>query len=234
MNEVAFLEHLRHNGGEELAEAGRSIIAAMRGARGVALSWGEGPRGRCRVSVDDARDLTLFWLDIDGGIRVEFRGASPEHAATGPEHIWRTACAARPAAGRGSDVVASAVLENPDAVCHKPVELAALEAWVAVAPDGAEAFAAARAKRLLVEIDLAVLRAHPAEETGEPVGDDDVRQWLHDTGFAPLGERWPVTEPDLGQLDPSEVRAVGDARQGTRTVRSSGLRPSLKLGLARR
>jgi len=72
MNEVAFLEHLRHKGGEELAEAGRSIIAAMRGARGVALSWGEGPRGRCRVSVDDARDLTLFWLDIDGGIRWSF------------------------------------------------------------------------------------------------------------------------------------------------------------------
>ena len=114
------------------------------------------------------------------------------------------------AAGRGSDVVASAVLENPDAVFHKPVELAALEAWVAVAPDGAEASAAARAKRLLVEIDLALLAAHLAEETGEPVGDDEVRQWLRDAGFRPLGERWLVVEADLGQLDPSEVRSLSD------------------------
>jgi DNA-binding response OmpR family regulator len=114
------------------------------------------------------------------------------------------------AAGRGSDVVASAVLENPDAVFHKPVELAALEAWVAAAPDSAEMSSAARERRLLVEIDLAVLAAHLAEETGEPVGDNDVRQWLQDAGFGPLGERWLVAEAELGQLDPSEVRSVSD------------------------
>ena len=114
------------------------------------------------------------------------------------------------AAGRGSEVVASAVIENPDAVFHKPVELAELEAWVAAAPDGAEGFAGAREKRLLVDIDLALLAAHLAEETGEPVSDDHVRQWLHDAGFRPLGERWLVAEADLGQLDPSEVRSASD------------------------
>ena len=66
-------------------------------------------------------------------------------------------------------------------------------------------------KRLIVDIDVAVLTAHLSKEEGHPVSEADVRQWLLDAGFKPHGERWIVNEPDLGQLDPSEVRAVDDA-----------------------
>ena len=66
-------------------------------------------------------------------------------------------------------------------------------------------------KRLIVDIDIAAVVTHLSKEEGEPVTDEQVRQWLLDAGFTPHGERWIVSEPDLGQLDPSEVRSVDDA-----------------------
>jgi hypothetical protein len=66
-------------------------------------------------------------------------------------------------------------------------------------------------KRLVVEIDIAVLTAHLSKEEGRPVPEDEVRQWLSDAGFTPDGNRWIVNEADLGQLDPSEVLSLDDA-----------------------
>lgn len=67
------------------------------------------------------------------------------------------------------------------------------------------------ARRLLVDIDLVTLGASLAKEEGRPVSEDEVRQWLLDAGFTPHQGLWIVSEPDLGQLDPSEVRSVEDA-----------------------
>jgi hypothetical protein len=38
-----------------------------------------------------------------------------------------------------------------------------------------------------------------------------VRRWLVEAGFTPTDAGWLVDEPNLGQLDPSEVAAVEDA-----------------------
>ena len=111
------------------------------------------------------------------------------------------------AAGRGSEIVASAMLEHPDAVFHKPVDVPQIEAWLA-APIPPQP--PADSKRLLVEVDLAVLAAHLAEEQGQSVEMPEVRQWLQDAGFTPHETGWIVPEPELGQLDPSEVIWVQD------------------------
>ena len=66
-------------------------------------------------------------------------------------------------------------------------------------------------KRVLVDIDLTVLAANLAREEGRTVSENEVRQWLLDAGFRPQGGLWVVNEPDLGQLDPSEVRSLQDA-----------------------
>ena len=70
------------------------------------------------------------------------------------------------------------------------------------------------AKRLLVDIDLAILSSHLSKEEGRLVDEAETRKWLTDAGFEQFGERWIVDEPDLGQLDPSEVRSLEDAPQG--------------------
>jgi hypothetical protein len=66
-------------------------------------------------------------------------------------------------------------------------------------------------RRLIIEIDIPVVVAHLSREEGRDVTEADVRQWLLDAGFTPRGGRWIVNEPDLGQMDPSEVRYVDDA-----------------------
>ena len=66
-------------------------------------------------------------------------------------------------------------------------------------------------KLLLVDIDLSILGAHLSKEEGRPVSEAEVRQWLLDARFRPYQRMWIVAEPDLGQLDPSEVRFVDDA-----------------------
>lgn len=65
--------------------------------------------------------------------------------------------------------------------------------------------------RVIVDIDLVALAANLSrEEGGRPVGEGEVRQWLRDAGFAPHGDRWIVSEPDLGQLEPAEVLSIED------------------------
>jgi hypothetical protein len=66
-------------------------------------------------------------------------------------------------------------------------------------------------KRVIVDIDLSVVAANLSAEERRPVDEPEVRQWLLDAGFRPHGDRWIVAEPDLGQLDPSEVRSLDDA-----------------------
>ncbi|HYO07784.1 MAG TPA: hypothetical protein VER17_02325 [Tepidisphaeraceae bacterium] len=65
--------------------------------------------------------------------------------------------------------------------------------------------------KVLVDIDLVVLGEHLSKEEGRPVGEDEVRQWLRDARFVPHKGMWIVSEADLGQLDPSEVRSIEDA-----------------------
>jgi hypothetical protein len=67
------------------------------------------------------------------------------------------------------------------------------------------------AKRVLIDIDLAVLREHLSKEEGTPVTEDEMRKWLVDAGFESYRGLWIVEEADLGQLDPSEVKSIEDA-----------------------
>ena len=67
------------------------------------------------------------------------------------------------------------------------------------------------AKRVLIDIDLAVLRAHLSKEEGHSVSEDEIRKWLVDAGFEAYRGLWIVDEADLGQLDPSEVKSIEDA-----------------------
>jgi len=66
-------------------------------------------------------------------------------------------------------------------------------------------------KRVIVDIDLSTLAANLSSEDRRAVSEQEVRQWLLDAGFRPHGERWIVNEPDLGQLEPAEVRSLEDA-----------------------
>jgi hypothetical protein len=67
------------------------------------------------------------------------------------------------------------------------------------------------AKRVLIDIDLTILAANLSKEEGRPVSEDETRKWLIDAGFESYRGLWIVDEPDLGQLDPSEVRSLEDA-----------------------
>ena len=69
-------------------------------------------------------------------------------------------------------------------------------------------------KRVLVDIDLTLLGANLSREEGRAVSENEVRQWLLEAGFKAHGGLWVVNEPDLGQLDPSEVRSLEDAPDG--------------------
>jgi hypothetical protein len=69
------------------------------------------------------------------------------------------------------------------------------------------------AKRVMVDIDLTVLAAHLSQEEGRTVGEDETRKWLIEAGFEAYRGLWIVDEPDLGQLDPSEVRSLEDAAE---------------------
>lgn len=67
-------------------------------------------------------------------------------------------------------------------------------------------------KRVIVDIDLPAVAANLSRDEGRAVSEAEVRQWLLDAGFTPTPDgRWTVTEADLGQLDPSEVRSLEDA-----------------------
>jgi hypothetical protein len=69
-------------------------------------------------------------------------------------------------------------------------------------------------KRVIVDVNLTVVAANLSKEERRQVSELEVRQWLHDAGFRPHGSRWIVDEPDLGHLDPSEVRSLEDAAEG--------------------
>jgi len=66
-------------------------------------------------------------------------------------------------------------------------------------------------KRVIVDINLSAVAANLSREEGREVSEQEVLRWLHDAGFRPHGSYWAVDEPDLGQLDPSEVRSLEDA-----------------------
>ncbi len=59
--------------------------------------------------------------------------------------------------------------------------------------------------KVRVKIDLLLLQQHLSEADKCPTTEVEVRQFLADSGFTPLGDSWVVEEKDLGQLDPSEV-----------------------------
>ena len=67
-------------------------------------------------------------------------------------------------------------------------------------------------RRVIVDVDLSAVAAHLSKEDARTVTEREAREWLIDAGFAPAPDgRWIVTEADLGQLDPTEVRSLDDA-----------------------
>ncbi len=56
-----------------------------------------------------------------------------------------------------------------------------------------------------VAINLPLVVANLSRADREAHTEASVRQWLRDAGFTPDGDHWLVREPDLGQIDPSEV-----------------------------
>jgi hypothetical protein len=66
-------------------------------------------------------------------------------------------------------------------------------------------------KRLIVDVDLPAVAANLSSEERREVSEPEVRQWLLDAGFMPFGDRWVVDEPNLGHLEPAEVRSIEDA-----------------------
>ena len=66
-------------------------------------------------------------------------------------------------------------------------------------------------KKLLIRINLEKVRANMSKQEGRQLSEREVQDWLSDANFTAVGDQWLVNEPDLGQLDPSEVLSVEDA-----------------------
>jgi hypothetical protein len=66
-------------------------------------------------------------------------------------------------------------------------------------------------KRFIVKIDLARVQQSLSQADAVDWTIEDVRQWLERAGFTSIGDNtWSVAEPDLGQLDPSEVTILSE------------------------
>jgi hypothetical protein len=63
-------------------------------------------------------------------------------------------------------------------------------------------------QRFRVKLDLAVIRKHLSREEGRAVNAQQTKRWLQEAGFAAVGTEWEVNEPDLGQVQPSEVLEI--------------------------
>jgi hypothetical protein len=66
--------------------------------------------------------------------------------------------------------------------------------------------------RFRVRLNIAAICQHLSREEGRSISQDEVVIWLQEAGFTrhPEASRdeWIVSEPDLGQVDPSEVLAI--------------------------
>ena len=60
-------------------------------------------------------------------------------------------------------------------------------------------------QKFLVTLNVKKIRLQLSSVDSISYSDDDVRKWLEDAGFEPRGQRWLVSEADLGHVDPSEV-----------------------------
>jgi len=60
-------------------------------------------------------------------------------------------------------------------------------------------------QKFLVTLNLPKIRMQLSTADGVAYSDHDVRKWLQDAGFKPQGEKWIVSDADLGHVDPSEV-----------------------------
>jgi len=68
------------------------------------------------------------------------------------------------------------------------------------------------ANKLRIRINWPRLLANMSKQEGRAMSREEVRQWLVDAGFThDEDDYWIVKEPDLGQLEPSEVISVEDA-----------------------
>jgi len=62
------------------------------------------------------------------------------------------------------------------------------------------------ARRFRVKLNLDLLIAHLTREERKPVTRQQAIVWLGEAGFSRIADDvWDVFEPDLGQLEPSEV-----------------------------
>ncbi len=68
------------------------------------------------------------------------------------------------------------------------------------------------ANRFRIRINWRRLLTNMSRQDGRAMSRDEVRQRLVDAGFThDQDDYWFVNEPDLGQLNPSEVISVDDA-----------------------
>jgi hypothetical protein len=65
------------------------------------------------------------------------------------------------------------------------------------------------ARRLRVRLDLPAIATHLSKENEKMISIEEVVRWLQDANFVRQDETyWIVSEPDLGQVNPSEVLEV--------------------------
>ena len=63
-------------------------------------------------------------------------------------------------------------------------------------------------QKFLVMLNLKKIRSQLAAADAVAYTDEDVRKWLRDAGFEAQGNKWIVSEADLGHVDPSEVLEI--------------------------
>jgi len=63
----------------------------------------------------------------------------------------------------------------------------------------------------ILELDLSRLRTTLSTADRCEYTSADVRQWLVDAGFRPMGDGWLVREADVGQVEPDEVTSISEA-----------------------
>jgi hypothetical protein len=63
-------------------------------------------------------------------------------------------------------------------------------------------------QKYVVLLNIEKIQASLSTADGTSYTEAQVRQWLLDAGFEPHGNQWIVSEADLGQVDPSEVKEI--------------------------
>ena len=63
-------------------------------------------------------------------------------------------------------------------------------------------------QKLIVVLNIQNIRAQLSSADAVAYTDEDIRRWLREAGFEAQGEKWLVSDADLGHVDPSEVLEI--------------------------